>query len=285
MDKLVDNFIESLRRRETTKETYRKALREFSKWLGNVSPGGLNSNDIQRYKDYLISKNLSPTSMSAYLTAVRRFYEYLVSEGKIKENPARSIKGSSRPQRHLTDPISREDIAKLFSVIDLNSPLGVRDGAILNLMARSGLSEIEIVRANLQDIQSRDGAKIIYVQGKNKDKKDEYVSLSPAVEQPLERYLEQRGDSGGDEPLFWGIGNRSIKERITTRGIRARVNHYFELAGIKKKGIKPVSLRHTAAMFAIEEGATVSEIKQMLRLKTTESALVYFEEAKELMKK
>ncbi|MEQ9619079.1 MAG: phage integrase N-terminal SAM-like domain-containing protein [Deltaproteobacteria bacterium] len=173
MDKLVDSFIESLRRRETTKETYRKALREFSKWLGNVSPAGLNSNDIQRYKDYLISKDLSPTSMSAYLTAVRRFYEYLVSTGKINENPARSVKGSSRPQRHLTDSISREDIAKLFSVIDLNSPLGVRDGAILNLMARSGLSEIEIVRANLQDLKSRDGTKVIYVQGKNKDKKDE----------------------------------------------------------------------------------------------------------------
>ncbi|MEQ9619080.1 MAG: hypothetical protein RIG61_07900 [Deltaproteobacteria bacterium] len=63
------------------------------------------------------------------------------------------------------------------------------------------------------------------------------------------------------------------------------MNHYFELSGIKKEGIKPVSLRHTAAMLAIEEGATVSEIKQMLRLKTTESALVYFEEAKELMRK
>ena len=285
MDKLIDGFIESLRRRETTRDTYRKALREFSKWLGNVSPEGLSSDDVQRYKDYLISKNLSPTSMSAYLTAVRRFYEYLVFTGKITENPARSVKGSSRPQRHLTEPISREDIAKLFSVIDLDTPLGVRDAAILNLMTRSGLSEIEIVRANLEDIKSRDGTKVIYVQGKNKDRKDEYVILSPVVEQSLNRYLEQRGESEGDKPLFWGIGNRSVKERISTRGIRARVNHYFELSGIKKEGIKPVSLRHTAAMLAIEEGATVSEIKQMLRLKTTESALQYFEEAKELMKK
>ncbi len=285
MDELIKEFIESLNRRETTKDTYRKALREFSKWLGDVSPIGLTSNDITRYKDYILSKKLSPTSMSAYLTAVRRFYDYLLSAGKIKENPAKRVKGGRRPQRHLTDSISRKDVKKLFKSIDTNSPLGVRDRAILSLMVMSGLSEIEIVRADLRDLKSRDGKKVIYVQGKNKDKKDEYVLLSHPVEEALEMYLEERGDSDGDEPLFWGIGNRSIRARITTRGVRARVNHYLELSGIKKKGIKPVSLRHTAAMMAIEEGATVSEIKQMLRLKTTESALVYFEEAGELKKR
>lgn len=285
MDELIKEFIESLNRRETTKDTYRKALREFSKWLGNVSPIGLNSDDITRYKDYIISRKLSPTSMSAYLTAVRRFYDYLVSAGKIKENPAKRVKGSRRPERHLTDTISRKDVDKLLRSIDTGSPLGLRDRAILSLMVRSGLSEIEIIRADLGDLKSRGGKKIIYVQGKNKDNKDEYVTLTPAVDEALETYLEERGTSGGDEPLFWGIGNRSIRERITTRGVRARVNHYLELSGLKKKGIKPVGLRHTAAILAIEEGATVSEIKQMLRLKTTESALVYFEEARELKKK
>lgn len=285
MDELIKEFIESLNRRETTKDTYRKALREFSKWLGNVSPIGLNSDDITRYKDYILSKKLSPTSMSAYLTAVRRFYDYLVSAGKIRENPAKRVKGSRRPERHLTDTISRNDVDKLLQSIDTSSPLGLRDRAILSLMVTSGLSEIEIIRADLGDLKSKGGKKIIYVQGKNKDNKDEYVTLTPAVDEALETYLEERGTSGGDEPLFWGIGNRSIRERITTRGVRARVNHYLELSGLKKKGIKPVGLRHTAAILAIEEGATVSEIKQMLRLKTTESALVYFEEARELKKK
>lgn len=285
MDELIKEFIESLNRRDTTKDTYRKALREFSKWLGNTPPTVLTSSDITRYKDYILSKRLSPTSLSSYLTAVRRFYDYLVSAGKIRENPAKRVKGSKRPERHLTDAISRDDVDKLLQSIDTSSPLGVRDRVILSLMVISGLSEIEIVRADLGDLKSRGGGKVIYVQGKNKDRKDEYVKLAPAVEEALERYLEERGTSGGDEPLFWGIGNRSIRERITTRGVRARVNHYLELSGLRKKGIKPVGLRHTAAMLAIEEGATVSEIKQMLRLKTTESALVYFQEAGELKKK
>lgn len=285
MDRLINGFIDSLRRRDTTKETYRKALREYAKWLGQTDPSVLTSNDIQGYKDYIISKRLSPTSMSAYLTAVRRFYDYLVSAGKITENPARKVKGAPRPRRHLTDPVSRRDVAKMFKAIDTSTPLGLRDEAILNLMVRAGLSEIEIVRSDLRDLKSRTGHSVIYVQGKSKDTKDDYVALSPPVEESLRRYIEERGVSRPEEPLFWGIGNRAVKERITTRGVRARINHYFELSGIKKKGISPSSLRHTAAMLAIEEGATVSEIKQMLRLRTTESALQYFEEAKELMRK
>lgn len=281
----IDDFIESLDRRETTKETYRKALREFSKWLGGASPAGLTSKDIGKYKDYIISKKLSPTSMSAYLTAVRRLYEHLLSTGKVSENPAKKIRGSARPKRHLTEPLSRVDVQNLFNAIDTSSEIGVRDCAMLNVMVRSGLGEIEIRRANLEDLRIRGGRAVIYVQGKNKDNKDEYVILSPEVKYALDKYLSQRDASKDNEPLFWGIGNRAKKLRITTRGIRARVNHYFELSGIKRKGITPYSLRHTAAMLAIEDGATVSEVKQMLRLKTTASALVYFEEAQEMRKK
>ena len=281
MPDYIDDFIESLNRRETTKDTYRKALREFSKWLGGVSPEGLTSKDIERYKEFIISKNLSPTSMSAYLTAVRRLYEYFIEMGKVKENPARKIKGSSRPRRHLTGALTRIEVQKLFGAIDTETDIGIRDSAMLNLMVRSGLSEIEIIRANVGDVRRRAGQTVIYVQGKSKDQKDEYVALGGEALKALDRYLEARADSENDEPLFWGVGNRAKNHRVTTRGIRARVNHYFELSGIKREGITPYSLRHTAAMLAIEKGAAVSDIMEMLRLKTTASALVYFEEAKE----
>lgn len=285
MDELISRFIGSLNRRETTKETYRKALREFSKWLGGTSPSVLTSGDIQRYKDYIISRRLSATSMSAYLTAVRRFYDYLVSTGAVTENPAKRVKGAPRPRRHLTDPITRKDVARLMDAVDTSSPLGKRDEAILGLMVRAGLSEIEIVRLNLGDLKYRGGQRVIYVQGKSKDRKDEYVTVTPPMEETLVKYLEDRGESGPEEPLFRGVGNRAVNERISTRGLRARIDHYFESAGIKKKGITPASLRLTAAMLAIEEGATVSEVQRMLRLRTSESALQYFEEAKELMRK
>lgn len=282
MEELIRNFINSLNRRQTTKDTYRKALMEYSKWLGNTSPIGMTSNDIQRYKDYIISKDLSTSSISAYLTAVRRLYDYLENTGKIRENPAKKIKGGSRPQKHSTKPISRSDVKKLFASIDMSSSLGLRDRAILNLMLRCGLSEIEIVRADVGDIKTRKNETIIYVQGKNKDRKDEYVVIPPEVAIELENYLSQRESSEPSEPLFWGVGNRAIGERITTRAIRARISHYFEKLEFNKKGITPYSLRHTAALLAIESGASVAEVMQMLRVKTVDTALVYFEEAKEL---
>ncbi len=285
MERLIDDFISSLRRRDTTKETYRKALREFSRWLGGAPPEKLSPDDIQRYKDYILSRNLSPTSMSAYLTAVRRFYDHLVFKGMTAENPARKIKGAARPERHLTPLLTRGELDALLHAVDVSTPLGKRDLAILSLMALAGLSEIEIVRADLGDVTHKEGKTAIYVQGKSKDKKDEYVILNPAASEALHIYIEERDASSGGEPLFWGIGNRASGERITTRGVRARVNHYLALSGLRKKGIKPLSLRHTAAILAISEGATVSDIKRMMHLKTTESALVYFEEAKEFFRK
>lgn len=282
MEELINNFIKSLDRRPTTKETYRKALLEYSKWLGNTSPLRLNSNDIQRYKDYISSKDLSTSSVSAYLTAVRRLYDYLQHSGKIKDNPAKKVRGGARPQRHSTKPISRADVKKLFDSIDTSSPLGLRDSLILNLMLRCGLSEIEIVRADVGDIKTRGKETIIYVQGKNKDRKDEYAVIPSEVARDINNYLEQRESSEPADPLFWGVGNRAKRERITTRAIRARINHYFEKLGFNKKGITPYSLRHTAALLAIESGASVSEVMHMLRVKTVDTALVYFEEAKEL---
>ncbi|NIQ07330.1 MAG: tyrosine-type recombinase/integrase [Candidatus Korarchaeota archaeon] len=284
MQDLIHDFINSLNRRPTTKETYRKALMEYSKWLGNTSPIGLNSNDIQRYKDFISSKNLSTSSISAYLTAVRRLYDYLENTGKIKENPAKKVKGGARPERHSTKPICQGDLKRLFDSIDTSASLGLRDSVILNLMLRCGLSEIEIVRADVGDIKTRRNETIIYVQGKNKDRKDEYVVIPGEIAKEIENYLGERESSEDNEPLFWGVGNRARKERITTRAIRARISQYFEKLGLNKKGITPYSLRHTAALLAIESGASVADVMKMLRVKTVDTALVYFEEAKELKK-
>lgn len=285
MEELINRFIEALDRRETTKETYLKALREFAKWLAGGTPLILTSHDIQRYKDFLVSKNLSPTSLSTYLTSVRRFYDYLISVEMVTENPAKKIRGSGRPQRHLRYPLSHDEVKNLLDAIDPSTVVGLRDWSMITLMIRCGLSEIEIVRASAGDIKVKGGKQVIFVQGKNQDKKDEYVILTPPAQEALEKYLEARGKTKEDEPLFWGVGNRARGERITTRAIRERVNHYLNLAGLKRKGITPYSLRHTAALLAIESGAAVSEVKQMLRHKTIDSTLVYFEESEELKRK
>lgn len=285
IEELINEFITALDRRETTKETYLKALREFAKWLGGNSSVGLSTDDIQKYKDFLISRNLSPTSLSTYLTSVRRFYDYLITKGVVAHNPAKRVRGSGRPQRHLRAPLMPDEVKAMLNTIDTTTAVGARDWTMINLMVRCGLSEIEIVRANVGDIRVKGGKQVIFVQGKSKDKKDEYVILTPQTQEVLELYLETRDKPKEDQPLLWGVGNRAKEGRITTRAIRERVNYYLKLAGIKRKGVTPYSLRHTAALLAIEAGAAVSEVKQMLRHKTVDSTLVYFEEAEELRKK
>jgi len=282
MDTPIIEFVESLKRRKTTKETYLKALREFFRWLKGASPEALNTGDIQEYREYLVSKELSPASLSTYLTAVRRFYDFLMEKSRVEQNPAKRVRGSSRPQRHLKDPLFPAEIKALLGVIDASDALELRDWAIINLMLRCGLSEIEIIRADVGDIKVKGGKQVLFVQGKSKDRKDEYVILTPPAQEALMKYLHSRGEVAQEEPLFPGIGNRAKGGRISTRAIRERVSYYLKAAGIKRKGITPYSLRHTAALLAIQNGAPLSEVKRMLRHKTVESTLVYFEEAERL---
>ena len=87
----------------------------------------------------------------------------------------------------------------------------------------------------------------------------------------------------GIDPLFASAGNRTRGERMTTRGVRERVNHYLEVAGVKKgrlRQITPYSLRHTAAVLMAEAGATADEIRDRMRLGSVMTALLYMNKAR-----
>jgi site-specific recombinase XerD len=126
---------------------------------------------------------------------------------------------------------------------------------------------------------------VLYVQGKGRDKKDQHVVLVKEAYEPLSKYLSTREPIlrrklNEDDPLFAGIGNRALGERMTTRAIHERISYYFKKAGIKREKISPHSLRHTAALLAIEGGAPIPAVKKMMRHGTVATTLIYFRKKK-----
>jgi len=262
-----------------TRGTYVRALREFVRWFPRDRNFRFRVSDVRRYKRHLERrKRLSAVSVSTYLTAFRRFCDYLVRAGILKENPGRFVGGNSRPSTHSREYLSPEDVQAIVAAVPQDDLRGTRDYAMILLMLRCALSEIELVRADIRDLHEDEGGHWMAVQGKGRRAKDERVVIPSDVMGAIGRYLSLRGAHRPAEPLFASAGNRTYGQRMTTRGVRDRVNASLSAAGVKEgklRRVTPYSLRHTAALLMARNGATADEIRQRMRLGSNATAQLY----------
>ncbi len=281
--KYYEDFLASLSdKRPETRGTYQRALREFLRWFPGEDSFRFQVDDVERYKSYLTkTRNLSDVSVSTYLTALRRFCEYLVNVGVLIANPARHVDGNKRPVTHSRESLSQADVQRLLDSVEKTDSRGLRDYAVIKLMLGCALSEIEIIRADVADLQYHDGKSVLFVQGKGRNEKDEFVVLQDDSRKVIDQYLRTRTNPSPQAPLFASAGNRTKGLRMSTRGIRERVTFYLESAGIKRgrlRKLTPYSLRHTAALMMADAGATAEEIRQRMRLGSIATAMLYLNE-------
>lgn len=257
--------------------TYRRALNEFERWFAVQRPKFLfRVEDVELYKEYLMkTRGLHQVSVSTYLTALRRFAQYLVDAGLLDENPARAVKGNRRPSTHSRAVLTEDEIDRLFKAVDTSTTIGLRDQAIIYSMLYAGMSEIEIVRADVEDLEQTLLGWYLRVQGKGRQVKDQQVLLDPPVMNTIRAYLSTRTGMKPSDPLFVSHGHRSDGERLNTRSVRSRIRHHLVGAKIKRRGITPHSLTHTAALIWLNDGLSVEDVKQRMRHGTLDTTMIY----------
>ncbi|HLE56186.1 MAG TPA: tyrosine-type recombinase/integrase [Rhodothermia bacterium] len=279
LEQRLDDFVASYLQDKSpeTIGTYRRALNEFQRWFVGQRPRFLfRVEDIEAYKQYLMkTRGLHQVSVSTYLTALRRFAQYLVDAGLLEENPARAVKGNRRPSTHSRAVLTESEIDRLFRAVDASHPIGIRDEAIIFAMLYAGLSEIEIVRADVEDLEQTLLGWYLRVQGKGHQVKDQQVVLDPQVMNKIKAYLDTRSRLKPSDPLFASHGHRSEGERLNTRSVRSRIRHHLMAAKIRRKGITPHSLTHTAALIWLNDGLSVEEVKQRMRHGTLDTTMIY----------
>lgn len=257
--------------------TYRRSLNEFQRWFATQKGRFLfRIDDVQAYKTYLTeTRGLHQVSVSTYLTALRRFSQYLVDIGLLDHNPARSVSGNRRPTTHSRDVLSEREIDRLFKALDETTPIGKRDSAIVHSMLFAGLSEIEIVRANVEDLEQTLLGWYLRVQGKGRQSKDQQVVLDPPVMDKIRSYMSTRSNLKPSSPLFASHGHRSDGDRLNTRSVRSRVRGLLAAAKILRARVTPHSLTHTAALIWLNDGLDVEEVKQRMRHGTLDTTMIY----------
>jgi integrase/recombinase XerC len=275
-------FVRSLRHRKPeTRGTYERALRPFMQWFAEDRRCWFRVDDLERYKAYLTRRrHLSEVSVSTYLTALRRFCQYLVRMKVLSENPSRFVRGNKRPSRHSRRPLTGPQVERLLAVLQGNDERAVRDAVIVLFMLRCGLSEIEIVRADRGDLSERNGQTTLAVQGKGVTGKTQVVLLPEDVQEMLRMYLRTRSGTSPSQALVVSAGKNRRGKRMSTRAVRDRVNELLERAGLRSNtgAITPFSLRHTAALLMARGGATAEEIRTSMRLGTVATARLYLEQ-------
>ena len=258
--------------------TYRRTLHELERYV--VRERGrfrFREEDVDGYKRYLMEeRELSQVSVSTYLTALRRLCQYLVSTGELDENPARGVKGNRRPSAHSRGVLTEDEVARLFEAVEGADLLARRDRALMALMVYAGLSEIELVRTDYEDLDQTLLGWFLRVQGKGRTTKDEQVPLDEPAAEALRAYLEARGRGRPEDPLFVSHGRRSEGSRLNTRTVRSRVNAHLDEAGLKRPGITPHSLTHTAALIWLNDGMTLEEVRRRMRHGTLDTTMIYF---------
>jgi len=266
-------------RSEKTIENYNHYLKRFLDFLSeDLDPRDLTLQKIQNYRLYLNrflddkGKKLSIKTQNYHIIAVRAFLKYLIKHD-IKTLAPEKIDLSTIPKRSV-EVLSREELERLFSAVDLTKKMGYRDKAILETLYSTGLRVSELHNLNREQVDLK--RREFMVRGKGK--KPRIIFLSKRAAKIIQDYLKTREDNFA--PLFINSlrGKEDIladeKRRLSTVSIEKIVRKYALKAGIIKK-VTPHTLRHSYATELLINGADIRSVQEMLGHSSITTTQIY----------
>ena len=280
---IIQRWLDSLDVLEDTKETYKAHLIDFIKWINTNGIQRATKGDILKYKQELINR-YSNSTVCLKISSLKSFYGFLNEQG-MANDITKNIKGAKISKGFKRDVFTLEQIQDIMNTIDRTSLVGARDYAMVNLFLRTGLRSCEVNRANIEDIRNKDGEIVLYVQGKGRTDKDEFVVLTPSMLNILNEYLnmrEQKQHITDTSPLFISLSDRNFGERLSLFSIRWLVKNILREAGINSKRLTTHSTRHTAITLSLLSGADLLEVKEMARHTSVDTTLLYAHNVKRL---
>jgi len=278
LEDLVGLFLREQDITEASRATYQRALRQFVVWLRETGRdqrmGTLQREDILAYKESLLASKTAST-VSCYLTAVRRLFGWLESR-KAYPDITRGVKGAKKAKGHRKDCLTPGQIREALDGVDRSTLEGKRDFALLNLLFRTGLRTVEVARAQIADLRQEAGTAVLWIQGKGRDEKDDFVLLVEDTLLPIREYLAAREAVSEQEPLFVSVSDRNAGEALTTRSLSRVVKEAFRRVGLDDSRLTAHSCRHTAITLAVTGGASLEQVQAMARHSDPKVTMVYF---------
>ncbi|RZA31791.1 MAG: site-specific tyrosine recombinase XerD [Lysobacteraceae bacterium] len=262
--------------------SYRRDLEGFARWRNGKSDG-LAGADRAGLFDYFAARTAqaySPRSNARLLSSLRAFYAWLLRRGERSDDPT-ALLDPPRLPRSLPKALLESQVEALLQAPDVDTPLGLRDRAMLELMYAAGLRVSELVGLPANAVNLRQG--VVRVTGKGS--KERLVPLGEESQHWLERYLgESRPVLAGKsspESLFLGA-DRSAPNR---QQFWTLVKRYAAAAGIDPARISPHGLRHSFATHLLNHGADLRALQMLLGHSSLSTTQIYTLVAREHLQK
>lgn len=271
---LLSDFIDYLDVSPATVQTYSKSLRQLFRYLTAQGISNPTRESLLEFRKSLENDGHKASTIALYLAAARRFFTWCEQKG-IYPNVASGIKAPRISKGHKKDCMNGTQVLQVMNGIDRSSLEGLRNYAVLALMATCGLRTVEVVRANVEDLRNECGVHVLYVQGKGKNDKADFVKLSEPVLKAIREYLTARGQVKGNAPLFASCSRRNRGRRLTTRTISGIAKSSMLRAGYNSTRLTAHSFRHTAITLALMNGHTLADVQNFARHSSINTTMIY----------
>lgn len=255
-----------------TREAYLADVEKLEGWLqaNGMTFEQVSYADLQEFMASMHDLGISPRSQSRIVSGVRQFFHYLKGEEYIAEDPSLLLQ-VPRIGCHLPEVLTIEEIDALEDAIDLSTPEGIRNKAIIETLYGCGLRVSELVNLEYSKVFFREQ----YLTVEGKGSKQRLVPMSEVSVECIRRYIEKvrnRMDIRRGEENILFLNRRG--SRLTRQMIFTIIRRLADLAGIRKT-ISPHTLRHSFATHLLEGGANLRVIQQLLGHESIATTEIY----------
>jgi len=290
MDQFLDSFLAYITVEKglskNTLESYGRDVRKFLTFLEEGHIETVHEIKYENILDFLSSfkkQGFSDTTTVRTIVSIKQFFKYLLLEKIIKEDPTSQIH-TPKMKKSIPGVISLEDVEKVLASPDENTPEGLRDLAMLEVLYATGIRVSELINLKLNEVNFEMGFVIVYGKGS----KERIVPMGEQAQEKLKTYMEH------SRPTL--LKQRDCKELFVTRrgkgmtrqGFWKLIKNYALKANITKP-ISPHTLRHSFATHLLERGADLRTIQIMLGHSDISTTQIYThvenERLKEIHKK
>ena len=279
---IIDSFLDALWMErglsENTLSAYRSDLTKFCLWVQqqNIEIVNVASTDILAYLALPGSKSVR--TVARRLSSLRRLYEYLLREDQIKQNPVSNV-DAPRLGRSLPKSLTESEVEALLDAPDIDTNLGLRDKAMLELLYATGLRVSELVCLTLQQLNLRQG--VVRVTGKGN--KERLVPLGEEATQWLDRYITHARSGILNQTMSDALFPSNRGKAMTRQTFWHMIKRYAVVAGVKKN-LSPHVLRHAFATHLINHGADLRVVQMLLGHSDISTTQIYTHVARERLK-
>jgi len=266
-----------------TIEAYLHDIRKLTQYLDfskqNTSPEKLELKDLQGFLKWANKLGMNSTTQARVISGIKAFYKYLIIEDIIKKNPTELLE-APKTGRKLPDTLSVDEINQLINAIDLSTPEGERNKAMLETLYGCGLRVSELTNLKISNLFFKSG----FVKITGKGNKERLIPIGTIAMKQINIYLENirihmKIKKGNEDIVFLNRRGAQLSRVM----IFTIIKNLVEKTGIKKS-ISPHTFRHSFATHLIEGGANLRAIQEMLGHESITTTEIYTHINKEFLR-